>query len=322
MDNRDSRYDLIRSIAIIMIVFIHSMGRITQVAPAGWSSLSMERSALQSIVSMGVRLFILLSGALLLGKDEPAETFYRKRLVRILPPFLLWSILVFLLSSYKDGTLGWNCIPEFFRQLMTGGVHGTYWFVYMILGLYLITPLLRPLCQKRSTCTLLLGITTGIYVLHLVFPAFSWTERWFSDNVSCLMDYVTGYCIVRYLPRIPRMRSAAFLVTGLSVVLGFFLGINHAGAYPIEILAAMGLFTLVVTTPREPDLPPAFRLFGEACFGIYLSHCIFISALAILSAKLGMPVWADPLFIAGGVLVAEWVLMRLVRLARWDRILS
>ena len=69
MDNRDSRYDLIRSIAIIMIVFIHSMGRITQVAPAGWSSLSMERSALQSIVSMGVHLFILLSGALLLGKD-------------------------------------------------------------------------------------------------------------------------------------------------------------------------------------------------------------------------------------------------------------
>ena len=89
-------------------------------------------------------LFILLSGALLLGKEESAGTFYRKRSRRIFPPFLFWSLVVFALTCVVSGPIPWKTVvPDFLRQFLTRGVHGTYWFVYMIVGLYLVTPLLR-----------------------------------------------------------------------------------------------------------------------------------------------------------------------------------
>ena len=99
MEQRDSRYDLIRSIAIILIVFIHSMGMLDGKAPAGWSPIRVEYALLKCLISPGVHLFLLLSGALLLGKTEPIGRFYRKRLRRILIPFILWSAVVYLLTG-------------------------------------------------------------------------------------------------------------------------------------------------------------------------------------------------------------------------------
>ena len=129
MESRNSRYDLVRSIAIILIVFTHSMGMITGTAPAGGSPVRVEYALLRTIISPGVHLFFLLSGALLLGKEEPVWLFYRKRLRRILVPFLIWSAILYVLTGLKTPSFDWkHCLPDFGQKLLTNGIHGTYWF--------------------------------------------------------------------------------------------------------------------------------------------------------------------------------------------------
>lgn len=315
---RDSRYDLIRSIAIIMIVLIHSMGMITGAAPVGWSPVRVEYAFLKTLISPGVHLFILLSGALLLGKQEPVRDFYRKRLRRILLPFLLWSAVVYVLTGLMTEGFEWKrCLPDFGWKLLTNGIHGTYWFVYMILGLYLITPLLQRICRTKAGCTSLLLLSIAVYGVFFTFPALSR----FSSYFSCLLDYVAGFWLVRYLRKSRPLISLAAVVLVLSFLGEFFRNVLTENVFPFEILLAAAFFVLIAHSAREPRLSPAFQLMGDCSLGIYLSHCICISAFTRVAMWAGIPATAGPIVIALATLAAEWCLMFILRKLRLERIL-
>lgn len=323
MVTRDEKYDLIRGLAIIFIVFIHSMGRLATAAEGDTFYLRLESASIQSIISTGVHLFILLSGALLLGKEESAGVFYRKRIRRIIPPFLIWSLVVYTLTCLVSGPIPWKTvIPEFLRQFLTQGVHGTYWFVYMIIGLYLVTPLLRIVCRDEKNCLLLLGITASVYLLNLIWPDFLATGRWFNLNTSCLLDYVAGFTIVRFLREKSWLRPAAWALFATSVAADIFCRFFIGEVLPFEIASALSLFSLLVTHPGPVRLSRPFRLLSETCFGIYLSHCLFISAFVRLPFAAGIPLWADPFLKALAVLAAEFAMMWVLRKLRLTRFLA
>lgn len=323
MVTRDEKYDLIRGLAIIFIVFIHSMGRLATAAEGDTFYLRLESASIQSIISTGVHLFILLSGALLLGKEESAGVFYRKRIRRIIPPFLIWSLVVYTFTCLVSGPIPWKTvIPEFLRQFLTQGVHGTYWFVYMIIGLYLVTPLLRIVCRDEKNCLLLLGITASVYLLNLIWPDFLATGRWFNLNTSCLLDYVTGFTIVHFLREKSWLRPAAWALFATSVAADIFCRFFIGEVLPFEIASALGLFSLLVTHPSPVRLSRPFRLLSETCFGIYLSHCLFVSAFVRLPFTAGIPLWADPFLKALAVLAAEFAMMWVLRKLRLTRFLA
>lgn len=318
MESRNSRYDLVRSIAIILIVFTHSMGMITGTAPAGGSPVRVEYALLRTIISPGVHLFFLLSGALLLGKEEPVWLFYRKRLRRILVPFLIWSAILYVLTGLKTPSFDWkHCLPDFGQKLLTNGIHGTYWFIYAILGLYLITPLLRLLCHAKAGCTALLLLSLAVYGSHLAFPSVPEVPY-----VSCLADYVAGYWFVRYLRRSKPVIILAAVVLTLSFLSEFFQRLLTENNFPFEILLAAALFVLIVHSVRAPKLSPAFQLLGDCSLGIYLSHCIFISAFTLVAVRLGLPAAAGPFFVGLGTFAVEWCLMALLRKLKLDRVLA
>lgn len=323
MTTRDDRYDLIRGLAIILIVFIHSMGRLAEASAGDAFYLRLEFAGIQSLISTGVHLFILLSGALLLGKEESAGAFYRKRCRRILPPFLLWSLVVFALTCAVSGPIPWKTVvPDFVRQFLTCGVHETYWFVYMIIGLYLVTPLLRIVCREEKYCLLLLGIVAATYLMNLIRPDFLTTGRWFSRNTSCLMDYVAGFAIVRYGREKPWLRPAAWALLATSLAADVFCRFIVGEVLPFEVTSALALFTLLITARCPIRLSRPFRLLSETSFGIYLSHCIFISAFVRLTASASLPLWADPFLTAGAVLAAEFAMMSVLWKLRLDRFLA
>ena len=306
MEHRDERYDLIRGIAIIFIIFIHSMGVLSGAAEGGSARLRLECAGIKSIVDTGVHLFILLSGALLLGKEEPVGVFYKKRARRVLPAFLIWSVILFVLPRFVSGGLLWSDVPEFFKELVGGGVHPTYWFVYMIIGLYLITPLLRIVCKRYSL------------LLLAICAAFLWTNHY----VSCLMDYVVGYVIVRYLREKSWLRPASIVLAFMSILADICCRFFLKQVYPFEMASAFGLFAVLVTFPETVWLSKHFLLISDTSFGIYLSHCIFISAFVRLAAKISIPVWIDPFITVGAVLLAELLLMWVIRNIHLDKVLA
>lgn len=72
---RDFSLDIIRSIAIIFVICIHSMGKLNILVTAFFDENAISHLFLSSIIYMGVPLFVMLSGALLLGKEEKPNIF-------------------------------------------------------------------------------------------------------------------------------------------------------------------------------------------------------------------------------------------------------
>lgn len=89
-------------------------------------------------VVIDVPLFFLISGALLLGKDEPDKVVYTKRFPRFLLLTFLASSFTYIFRCYADFHL-----KDFFWGFFAGDMDVTHWYLYAYLGFLVCVPFLR-----------------------------------------------------------------------------------------------------------------------------------------------------------------------------------
>src|SRR5690606_15327951 len=80
-------FEVIRVTACFMVIFLHVAAIGFHDFVPGWWASNVYDSLLRSCVP----LFLMLTGALLLRKEEPLHDFFSRRFSRIVPPFLFWS---------------------------------------------------------------------------------------------------------------------------------------------------------------------------------------------------------------------------------------
>lgn len=114
-------YDIIRFVAILIVFSIHCMAGLE--ANQDTIINVFVCNLLHSFQGIGVPLFVLLSGALLLNKQETPCNFLKKRTIRVLIPFFVWSIIVFVIyyiiepSHYDEGSTPlYNFINVMFKK--------------------------------------------------------------------------------------------------------------------------------------------------------------------------------------------------------------
>lgn len=120
-------------------------------------------SVMDVLSRAAVVLFIIASSYLQFPLHYSTGEFMRRRAVRILIPFFFWTIVYALVwgepvQNFKD--LVWN-----FNYAA-----GHLWYVYMLLGLYLLMPLLSPWAEKVSRKEL--QIYLGIWLFTTLLPFF------------------------------------------------------------------------------------------------------------------------------------------------------
>ncbi len=159
--------DAVRVIALWMIIIIHSP------LPPGESNIVLAIYNYLSAPAIG--LFFMISGALLLPvKDMTAETFYKKRLSKIGIPLIVWSLFYILIHTGNNEL----SIEYFFSEILLipfKPVEGVLWFVYTLIGLYLIAPVLSAWLNKASQKTIKLillfwSITLFFPYINIIIP--------------------------------------------------------------------------------------------------------------------------------------------------------
>ncbi len=157
--------DLIRVVATILVVTVHVSGQLTNV----WGKIPESdwfiANIYGGIARICVPLFLMISGYLLLPRSESLGTFYRKRMPKVVIPLLAWSLIY--LGWYCGNHPG-TCTPSLVRNLLF--VQGTYyhlWFMYSLIGIYLILPVLRLLVKPEADRKIL----WYLIVLWLVFQS-------------------------------------------------------------------------------------------------------------------------------------------------------
>ena len=143
-ENRVVWVDWMRVAACFMVLLVHSTepfylggdgSQILTKADAYWASF------FDSIVRACVPLFIVASSYLQFPLHYSTGVFCRRRAVRILIPFVLWSVVY---------ALAWGEPSENFHNLAFNFNYaaGHLWFVYMLIGVYLLMPLLSPWAER------------------------------------------------------------------------------------------------------------------------------------------------------------------------------
>lgn len=154
-DNRVVFLDWLRAIAIFMVILVHCIEPFYYGGPEGaWFASRSDAfwvTAINSALRPSVPLFVLASSYLLFPVKTGTKTFFKRRAVRVLIPFIVWSLLyaVIPLFGAREGfDIATNLKTLAFNFVMSGCGH--LWFVYMIVGLYVLMPMLSPWIEKLS----------------------------------------------------------------------------------------------------------------------------------------------------------------------------
>ncbi len=149
-------YDCLKCMAIFAVVFLHiAAGKwaVAEYTTYEWKVLNFY----DSIVRWAVPIFVMVSGAIFLdtAKIPNIKKIYTKSVFRLFTAFLFWSIL-YALVSWKRGLEFNNAV----LAIIKGNYH--MWFVFMIAGLYIISPLLHKIVESDE-------LTKYFLVIALIF---------------------------------------------------------------------------------------------------------------------------------------------------------
>ena len=247
---------------------------------------------IDSCIRFCVPVFLMISGALLLDKDEKLELFLTKRFKRILVPFLFWSVIYFIYQNWGISfTKNWKIISENFYFELMKGVSFHFWYVYMILGIYLFVPILRRWTMKASNNELLYFL--GIWTITLFinpensnyFPKIEFL--YFSKYIGYL---VLGFYLSKLeIKSVAKTRIFSLLILFLGIFLTYFLTLQSTiekGSFdkffyeylsPNVTITAIGIFIFFKTlTLKTNNFTIAI---DKNTFGIYLIHLLILEII-------------------------------------------
>jgi surface polysaccharide O-acyltransferase-like enzyme len=293
----------LRILAIVAVVGIHTLTAIVGNDEIRGSATWILGTALNRSLSWAVPMFVMVSGALLLApvEDESPTSFYRRRLRRIAIPLVVANIGYLLLRWSLGETLTVNGVVS---DLLTAKVYTHLYFFWIILGLYLVTPLLRPFIATRGRRDVLaLGIgalaftllvTMSSRLLGLTGVALS---PWQPPILTIWIPYV-GYFVLGYaLRELVTGRRGVILailafVAGNALTAWEYMAVSGnplastllGGGYlglPTAV-ATIGLFVLARTflPPQSWLAAPALAGHGRALGNLTLG--VFVIHLAVL----------------------------------------
>jgi probable poly-beta-1,6-N-acetyl-D-glucosamine export protein len=174
--------NILRAIAILAVISIHISAYFTQMSTINF--LTSVYMAVNVFSHFAVPLFVGISGFVLYNK-YPGKTdlkkFYEKRLMSVLPPYIIFSTLYMGYTYIESIFLGKSVnfsIPAIIYRYITGGWNFALWFFVLIIQLYLLYPVIIRIynyCDSRGRSFELLFVAFFMGVCYTVYslPAVS-----------------------------------------------------------------------------------------------------------------------------------------------------
>lgn len=290
---RESWADICRVVATLGVISIHACGGF--IAPFG--PLELTRwlhfpNGLDSFARASVPLFVMISGALLLrpGAEPLTLRALVRRVLRVLIPLIVWDVFFLLWVAHFTGQpIDWT-IP-FVRPAM---YH--LWFVYMMVGIYLLLPVLQAifdLVRERPQLQLyLLGVWFVATSLPTLVPMPTVALLQLTGFLGYGAYFVMGAVIAQgRMSKVPSWALAlifAAAVIGTYSLTGHFS--RHAGKlvqsayqYPgptifLASISAFALFTRI--TISDETVAKWLEWVSDRTFFIYFFHVIVVDRLS------------------------------------------
>jgi surface polysaccharide O-acyltransferase-like enzyme len=310
LTNRIVYADILRVCAISAVVFLHSatppLYLFNTIDLGYWWTADIIDAATR----WGVPIFIMISGMLLLdpSHDEPTSLFFKKRFNRVILPFLVWSVIYSLWSAaghfFYHGEFNYS-ITGFLINFLEGKVFYHLGFFYYLIGLYLITPILRVYTKNASNGNLIYFL-----ILWLVATVFySIIYRFCNVSIAIQLQMATGfigyYILGYFFNRIDikvKWRRSSYILASLGLLITIFgtyvLTVNNNGQLDEYLYGYLTLNVIVIAAAifiagkyakwpanlySESAVPSRLLMkFSNASLGIFLIHPMILNVFTYI----------------------------------------
>lgn len=122
---------------------------------------------IRAIAYCAVPVFFMITGATLIDYREryDTKTFFKKRLLKVIIPLIIWSIIYFIINFFKGkfsiNDLSFKFVFEYFFLVKTNPI---FWFFVVIIGIYLAISVISLIPQEtRRKAFLYIIIITFVF---------------------------------------------------------------------------------------------------------------------------------------------------------------
>ena len=296
-----------------MVIVLH----ITASFAAGFPQYSAPWNvsvALASATRCAVPLFVMLSGYFLLRKpysNAQLLTFYRKRLSVVAIPLLFWALFYFAFDvavrAVGSSGLDVGFFTAHFSRVLHNGKSGAghhLWYLYMLLGLYLATPLISVWFHAFSRKYLIFATAVFSIAVSLCAAVSATLGLTGSSIFTRFLFYIPYFLLGKILgdalletprPRLALSGFAGYLLATFNIALAYaftdnaFVFSNHS---PLVYAQAVCFYAALLSWKSNPafKFPNAVQYLASLSFGAYLAHMFFLTILRVLLDRLNATV--------------------------------
>lgn len=284
--------DLLKIVSAFMIAVIHASGGVFNNHEIG-SLVWKEGLILNAVTRFAVPVFLMISGALLLGRKISLDKAIRKAIIAGIALFV-WSFAFILTKKilWNDGDVVYDTVMIFLNKRASGHL----WYGYLLIWIYLFSPILNVLYESLSNKMRIYFIIIGL----LVPSAIDAIINYFSLDVQLLQNsffiYMNlGYISLLFVGRIiyENKEKVSIILGGVSSVIGLVLTIlltegismclgtsTHTFFSELEIgnvMYAFGIMLLGCKLSWKGDntfIKKIIIKVSELAMGIYFSHAL------------------------------------------------
>lgn len=286
---RNNNLELLRVCACVMVVFVHA------------SKWVMPRSISESEFIIGdlinsfslicVPLFVIISGFFVLNnsRNTDIKVFYTKTFFNIVVPVLAYSVFYVAFSLFKVKTLHEGSIKDIIYSLAMGRPYYHLWYMYMLVGLYLLVPFVIKAFDGYENKVILyvsgyfLAMATVSSVWYYVFEV---KKFWPLDFVTYLGYFFLGM----YLARKPEPNGryfslSVYVLTSVCILIvsskTYHQSTNSSYFFSyvsiLTIISAISFFNFIRSLKVNASLVLSFS--SKHSFRVYLVHAFFLEVI-------------------------------------------
>lgn len=306
---REYAFDILRVISMIMVIIIH----IANVYCRSFGLISTKSYLISlifnTICRVSVPIFFMISGSLLLDRSFNKEK-YLKRVIKYVVLIVAWDIIYLVWEYFYLGVT-----YDKLYMLIIDPYRAHLWFLYTILVLYAIQPLLKLIMDKsNNTVKIVLLIIWIIFSLSSMlnpyiakfFTIFSYIGYFIIGKY--LYDFIKKFDLRKYNLSLVLIMIICYSISiwmnySLSINLNQFYNLFFAYRTPFIMINSFALYVLIISNYRKDSLNKFVTGLSDLSLGVYLIHGIFLDVTvkvfiySSINSLIGIPIFTVIIFV-------------------------
>ena len=277
---KNVKIQILRAIAIIGVVLIHT-------CPSGkWQIF------VRPFINFAVPIFIFLSGYLTKIDTTDWKTFYKKRIIRVLIPYFIWTILYTTADSIGSGL----DFKKYIVNLLTTKAATSLYYIFVYIQLVILTPFLCKLAKSKYKWTGLLIGPIGAIIKYVLFLSGIESNKYVASLwYVCCLGWITYYYLGLLLGN--KIINKKIRINKLVIFYTFSIIIQMIEGYiwyrfeepkcgtqiKLSTILTSSIFILMsywyLNNKNFKFTNKVLVKIGDYSFGIYLSHLMILRIL-------------------------------------------